>query len=109
MSKATATQPTARAATQPTLPLPNSDFYHFAETLVDEETAILKRVRDFMETKVAPIINKYWVEDSFPFELLAPFKELKIGGLGIKGYGCAGGSQLLIGLLGVEMAKYDAS
>jgi hypothetical protein len=31
-----------------------------------------------METKVAPIINKYCVEDAFPFELLPAFKELKI-------------------------------
>ena len=40
-----------------------------------------------METKVAPIINKYWSEDAFPFELLPAFKELNIGGIGIKGYG----------------------
>src|SRR5262245_64226194 len=62
-----------------------------------------------METKVAPIINKYWVEDSFPFELLPSFKELNIGGLGTQGYGCPGGSQLLVGLIGIEMARVDAS
>src|SRR5262245_57260899 len=110
MPKLTPTAPTARPATQPKpLPPPNSDFYQFVETLGAEELATLKVVRAFMETKVAPIINKYWVEDSFPFELLPALKELKIGGLGIQGYGCAGGSELLIGLLGVEMAKYDAS
>jgi glutaryl-CoA dehydrogenase len=38
-----------------------------------------------METKVAPIITKYWVEDEFPFELLPAFKELNLGGLGIQG------------------------
>src|SRR5215467_834178 len=91
------------------LPPPNSDFYHFAETLPAEELAIVKKVRAYMETKVAPIINKYWVEDSFPFELLPSFKELNIGGLGIRGYGCAGGSQLLVGLLGIEMARVDVS
>jgi hypothetical protein len=31
-----------------------------------------------MESKVAPIINKYWVEDAFPFELIEPLKELNI-------------------------------
>src|SRR5262245_4869118 len=85
------------------LPAPNSDFYEFAETLPAAELAIVKKVRAYMETKVAPIINKYWVEDSFPFELLPSFKELKIGGLGTQGYGCAGGSRLLVGLLGIEM------
>ncbi|HKR83200.1 MAG TPA: acyl-CoA dehydrogenase family protein, partial [Terriglobales bacterium] len=91
------------------LPVPNVDFYEFAETLPAEELATLKKVREYMETKVAPIINKYWVEDSFPFELLPSFKELNIGGLGIEGYGCPGGSQLLIGLVGMEMARFDPS
>jgi coenzyme PQQ precursor peptide PqqA len=60
------------------LPPPNSDFYHFAETLSAEELAILKQARAFMETKVAPVVNKYWVEDAFPFELLPAFKELNL-------------------------------
>ena len=67
------------------LPPPNSDFYQFVETLGADELATVKRVRAFMETKVAPVINKYWVEDAFPFELLPAFKELNIGGLGIQG------------------------
>ena len=62
-----------------------------------------------METKVAPIINKYWADDAFPFELLPAFKELGIGGLGIQGYGCAGGSQKLFGFVAMEMARVDAS
>jgi hypothetical protein len=44
------------------LPAPNSDFYEFAETLPTEELAIVKKGRACMETKVAPIINKDWVE-----------------------------------------------
>jgi Zinc-binding dehydrogenase len=52
------------------LPPPNSDFYQLAETLPQEELATLKQVRSFMESKVAPIINKYWVEDSFPVSML---------------------------------------
>jgi alkylation response protein AidB-like acyl-CoA dehydrogenase len=91
------------------LPPPNSDFYQFVETLGADELATVKRVRAFMETKVAPVINKYWVEDAFPFELLPAFKELNIGGLGIQGYGCPGGSQLLVGLVAIEMSRFDAS
>jgi len=45
-----------------------------------EELATLRQVRSFMESKVAPIINKYWFEDSFPFELLLAFKDLTLGG-----------------------------
>jgi alkylation response protein AidB-like acyl-CoA dehydrogenase len=91
------------------LPLPNSDFYELYGTLHPEELAIVKRVRDFMETKVAPIITKYWIEDSFPFELLPAVKELGIGGVGLKGYGCAGGSLELLGFVQMEMARIDPS
>jgi alkylation response protein AidB-like acyl-CoA dehydrogenase len=91
------------------LPAPNSDFYQLAETLNAEELALLKQVHAFMEDKVAPIINKYWAEDAFPFELLPAFKELNIGGLGMQGYGCRGGSALLFGLAAMEMSRVDSS
>jgi glutaryl-CoA dehydrogenase len=91
------------------LPPPNSDFYEFAESLPAEELAIVKKVRSYMETKVAPIINKHWVEDSFPIELLPSFKELNIAGLGMHGYGCPGGSPLLVGLVAMNIARTDVS
>ena len=73
--------------------VPVSDFYQITETLTPDEITTLKRVRAFMETKVAPVINKYWVDDAFPFELLPAFKDLGIGGVGLEGYGCFGGRQ----------------
>ena len=91
------------------LPAPNSDFYELIETLPADELAVLKRVRTFMETKVAPIITKYWVEDAFPFEILPAIKELNIGGVAMKGYGCSGGSVQLFGLIAMEMARFDSS
>ena len=91
------------------LPLPNSDFYDLYETLNAEELATVKRVRAFMESKVAPVITKYWVEDAFPFELLPAVKELGIGGLGMHGYGCAGGSLALLGFVQMEIARVDPS
>ena len=79
---------TAKTTRQPKpLPAPNADFYELVETLPADELAIVKQVRAFMETKVAPIITKYWVEDSFPFELLPAIKELNIGGVAMNGYG----------------------
>ena len=101
---------TAKDIKQPKpLPAPNSDFYQLAETLNAEELGVVKQVRAFMESKVAPIINKYWVEDAFPFEVLPAFKELNIGGLGMQGYGCRGGSPLLFGLAAMEMSRVDSS
>ena len=107
---ATATATATRETKQPKpLPAPNSDFYELADVLTAEEKAIVKKVRAYAETSVAPIINKYWTDDAFPFELLPSFKELGIGGLGYKGYGCAGGSQKLFGFVAMELARVDAS
>jgi glutaryl-CoA dehydrogenase len=107
---ATATATATRETKQPKLlPSPNSDFYQLADVLSADEKAIVKKVRAYAETKVAPIINKYWADDAFPFELLPSFKELGIGGLGYQGYGCAGGSQKLFGFVAMELARIDAS
>jgi alkylation response protein AidB-like acyl-CoA dehydrogenase len=104
------TAPARKEIAQPKqLPTPNGDFYAVTETLNAEELALVKQVRAFMETKVAPVINKYWADDAFPFELLPAFKELKIGGLGLEGYGCKGGSQKLFGLVTMEIARIDPS
>jgi alkylation response protein AidB-like acyl-CoA dehydrogenase len=102
-----ATTPAGKALKQ--LPAPNSDLYQLADVLTAEETGIVKKVRTYMETKVQPIINKYWSDDAFPFELLPSFKELQLGGLGFEGYGCAGGSQKLFGFVAMELARVDAS
>src|SRR5437867_811808 len=91
------------------LPPPNTDFYEVTETLNAEELALLKQVRTFMKAKVAPVITKYWAEDAFPFELLPAFRELGIGGLGMQGYGCRGGSIRLFGFAQMEMARVDPS
>jgi alkylation response protein AidB-like acyl-CoA dehydrogenase len=105
--------PTATAASKPAAqkpaPVPNGDFYQLVDLLTPEEKALVAKVRSYMETKVQPVINKYWAEDAFPFELLPSFKELGLGGLGFNGYGCAGGSQKLFGFVAMELARTDAS
>jgi len=115
MATATAATAPMAAAAAPAkkapkdLPAPNSDFYELAETLDAEELATVKRVRAFMEARVAPVVTKYWVDDAFPFELLPAVKELRIGGLAMHGYGCAGGSLALLGFVQMEIARIDPS
>src|SRR6476620_7889038 len=72
----------ARKADTKAAPVPNGDFYQLSDLLTPDEAAIVKKVRAYMEAKVQPIINKYWADDAFPFELLPSFKELQLGGLG---------------------------
>jgi alkylation response protein AidB-like acyl-CoA dehydrogenase len=91
------------------VPVPNGDFYELIELLNPVEKTVVEKVRTYMQTKVQPVINKYWSDDAFPFELLPSFKEIRIGGLGYEGYGCAGGSQTLYGFVTMEIARTDAS
>src|ERR1700722_8145522 len=94
MSPATAASKTT--APKP-VPAPDGDFYQLIEHLTPEEKAIVTKVRTYMQTKVQPIINNYWSDDAFPFELLPSFKEIGIGGLGYEGYGCARGRPKVYG------------
>ena len=52
-------------------PPPNGDFYRIADVLDDGERATVKRVRQFMDDEVTPIIADYWVRDKFPFEIIS--------------------------------------
>ena len=90
-------------------PPPEGDFYRISEILNESERAVLKRVRDFMDREVAPIIEDYRVRDQFPFDLVPKIAALGIGGIGFDGYGSAGGSMLLNGFISMELARVDSS
>src|SRR6516225_10734066 len=105
-----ATVPAARAREKEYSPPPvNGDFYEIADLLDPKERAVVKRVRDFMETEVAPIIEDYWGRDQFPHEIIPKLSALdvNIAGVGYQGYGAAGGSWLMNGMIAMELARVD--
>src|ERR1700745_294246 len=85
------------------------DFYRIGNLLNAADRAVVKRVRDFTEREIAPIIDDYWARDKFPFEVIPKLAALGIGGVGYRGYGSAGGSMLLNGFIAMELARVDAS
>ncbi|CEJ15031.1 Acyl-CoA dehydrogenase [bacterium YEK0313] len=87
----------------------NGDFYRMLHLLGEDERAVVRRVRDFMESEIAPIIEDYWARDAFPFEIVPKLRALDIAGIGYRGYGSAGGSWLLNTVLCMEIARVDAS
>ena len=91
------------------LPTPDADFYRVKEILSPPEQKKLVQVRQFMEGKVAPIINQYWEADAFPFDLVPGVRDLGIAGAGYEGYGCAGGTTLFAGFIAMEIARVDCS
>jgi hypothetical protein len=62
----TATAVSKKTAPKP-VPVPDADFYQLIEHLTPEEKAVVAKVRTYMQSKVQPIINKYWSDDAFPF------------------------------------------
>ncbi|CAN7031560.1 unnamed protein product [Brassica oleracea var. botrytis] len=63
----------------------SSDYYHFIELLTPEEQAVRKRVREFMEKEVAPIMTEFCLslclfKAEFPFHIIP-----KLGALGVVG------------------------
>ena len=87
----------------------NGDFYRITTVLSETERALLRRVRDFMEGTIAPVIEECWARDEFPFAIIPKMAEIGIGGVGYQGYGAVGGSWLLNGLVAMELARVDAS
>jgi glutaryl-CoA dehydrogenase len=85
------------------------DFYGLEMLLDDRDRGLLHAVRDFGDKQVAPIINEHWTRASFPFELIAPLRDLGIAGLPYTGYGCPGRSFLLDGMIAMELATADPS
>ncbi|MGO9419275.1 hypothetical protein [Roseiarcus sp.] len=60
----------ARKAETALRPAVAGDSYRVAELLDGKERAVVRRVRDFMEIEVAPVIEDYWARDRFSFEII---------------------------------------
>ena len=85
------------------------DFYKMRETLPVEDQALLTELRNFLETRVAPEINTYWIRAEFPHHLVPEIARLGIVGTSYKGYGFRGRSPILDGFIALELARIDSS
>lgn len=91
------------------LPEINPDFYELSDKLNPEQRALQLKVRNFMETEVAPIVNDFWLRDEFPYDLIPKMGELRLAGITFEGYGCPNLPFLMEGVLAMEMARVDSS
>jgi glutaryl-CoA dehydrogenase len=87
----------------------DADFYLLEQSLDDDGRQFLRRVREFMEKSVQPVINHYWTREEFPFDLMDGFRGLGIPGQLYQGYDCPGGGYLLDGMIAMELARVDPS
>ncbi len=91
------------------LPPIDADFYKMDNNLSTEDRELQLKVRAFMEREIQPLVNDYWLHDEFPMEIIPKLAELNICGLTYEGYGCAGKSSLMEGIIASEMARIDTS
>lgn len=87
----------------------DADFYSIEEKLSPEHQALKMKVREFLEREIKPIVNNYWLHDEFPFEIVPKLAELNVCGYVYEGYGCAGGSSLMDGIIASEFGRIDPS
>ena len=87
----------------------DADFYLLENSLEPESRQFLRRVREFMEKSIQPVINHYWTREEFPHDLMGDFRKLGIPGQLYQGYGCPGGGFLLDGMIAMELARVDPS
>ncbi|PSK92716.1 acyl-CoA dehydrogenase family protein [Taibaiella chishuiensis] len=91
------------------LPPVTGDFYDISHKLSEEDRALQLKVRTFMEQEIQPIVNEYWLNAEFPFEIIPKLAELNICGVTYEGYGCPNRSFLMEGIIAMELARVDTS
>lgn len=85
------------------------DFFNIDELFTEEELLIRSSVREFVDNEVIPIIEKHYLDGTFPFELTPKLAEL--GMFGIKTsekYGGAGAGYTAYGLAMQELERGDS-
>jgi glutaryl-CoA dehydrogenase len=70
---------------------------------------IRNSVATFVDREVLPVIGRCFAEHRFPAELMAGMAELGLLGATIRGYGCAGVSNIGYGLICEELERGDSA
>jgi glutaryl-CoA dehydrogenase len=84
------------------------DFLDFDSLLSQDELLVRDNTRKFIEENLVPIIEQCNREGRFPRELVKPMGELGFFGASLKGYGCAGMSNVEYGLVMQELERGDS-
>src|SRR6202020_709762 len=84
------------------------DYLDFDSVLSDEEKLARQTARQFVDDEIMPIIEQYNREGKFPVQLVPKMAELGLFGASLKGYGCAGMSNVEYGLVTQELERGDS-
>src|SRR5881392_1069248 len=92
----------------PAIKFKGVDFINFDSLLTDDERLVRDNTRKFIEENLVPIIEECNREGRFPRELIKPFGDMGFYGASLKGYGCAGMSNVEYGLVMQELERGDS-
>src|SRR5438477_9706598 len=84
------------------------DFVEFDTLLSDDERLVRDTARHFIEDNLIPIIEECNRAGRFPRELVKPMADLGFYGASLKGYGCAGMSNVAYGQVMQELERGDS-
>jgi glutaryl-CoA dehydrogenase len=84
------------------------DYLEFDGLLTDDERLVRHTARQFIEDNLIPIIEECNRAGHFPRELVKPMADLGFYGASLKGYGCAGMSNVEYGLVMQELERGDS-
>src|SRR5205085_8316482 len=84
------------------------DFIEFDSLLSEDELLVRDNTRKWVEENVVPIIEQCNRDGRFPRELVPTMGELGFFGANLKGYGCAGMSNVEYGLVTQELERGDS-
>ena len=84
------------------------DFIELDSLLSEDERLVRDNTRKFIEENLIPIIEECNREGRFPRELVKPMGEMGLFGASLKGYGCAGMSNVEYGLVMQELERGDS-
>lgn len=85
------------------------DYFYFDSLLSEEELMVRNSVREFVDDKIIPIIEKKYREGLFPLELVSQMGELGIFGMTLpQKYGCAEMNNVAYGLVMQELERGDS-
>ena len=84
------------------------DFAEFDSLLSEDELLVRDSTRKWVEEKIIPIIEQCNRDGRFPRELVPEMGSLGFFGANLKGYGCAGMSNVEYGLVTQELERGDS-
>jgi glutaryl-CoA dehydrogenase len=84
------------------------DYYGVDALLTDEERMVRDAVRDWVEAEFVPRVTEHHRAGTFPMEVVPGLGALGVFGATLKGYGCAGLSNVAYGLIMQELERGDS-